>query len=226
MIDRLPFVRPFTPAGLRWRLVDAVVEGPAGFGLPTTRISTDGGGWWEAEFADMKAATPTHHRALRAMALRMRGGARLDVPFVELSPTGGLVPTGFADGSTFSDGSGFLSGSVTAVLAEAVALNDDSCRIQIEGGTPLLGGDVFSIWRGAELGSEMHATDGVEQIDAGLWQVSIGPQFRQAWAAGTVLNFNEPHCAMRLVDPDGGMWPRFDRSWHGRASARFVEALR
>lgn len=225
MIDRLPFQRPFTPVGLRWRLVDSVIEGPSSLGLPAARISTDGGGWWVAEFDEMKASTPAHHRALRAMTLRMRGGARLDVPFVEQSPTGGVSSVPFSDGSTFGDGSEFGSGAMEAELEEAVALNDDTALIRIVTGQALQGGDVFSIDNGGLLGSSMFATSRVEEVSAGLWSVEIGPQFRRAYAAGTVLNFNDPHCAMRLEDPEGGMWPRVTRGWHGMATARFVEAL-
>lgn len=226
MIDRLPLARPFLPAKLRWRLVDARVEGPAAFGLPPSGVTTDGGGWWEAELAEMRAATGVDHRALRAVALRLRGGARIDVPFLEQVPTGGLSEVPFSDGSSFSDGSLFLSGAVSATLEEAVAADDDTALIRIETGHPLLGGDVFSLVRSATLGEEMHATSRVEEVSTGLWSVEIGPQFRQAHAAGTVLNFNDPHCAMRLVDPDGGLWPTVTRSWIGRPSARFVEAVR
>ena len=209
MIDRLPFIRPFTPVGLRWRLVDSVIEGPAGLGLPAARISTDGGGWWVAEFDEMKASTPSHHRALRAMTMRMRGGQVFDVPFVEQSPTGGLS----------SDP------AMSATLEDAVALNADTALIRITSGQPLLGGDAFSIDNGEDEGSSLYMTSLVEEVSAGLWSVELGPQFRRAYAAGTVLDFKDPHCAMRLEDPEGAMWPRVTRGWHGNASARFVEAL-
>ena len=225
MIDRLPFVRPFTPAGLRWRLVDSVIEGAGGLGTPTTRISTYGGGWWVAEFEQMKVASPEHHRAMRAMAMRLRGGVRIDVPFVELRPTGGLSPVPFGDGSTFGDGSLFLSGEVGAILEEAVALNDDTALIRILTGHPLIGGDMFSIARPLDFGSGLYGTDRVEPLGDGVWSVTIGPQFRAAHPAGTVLNFNDPHCVMRLEDPEGSMWPRLTRGWHGTASARLVEAM-
>lgn len=225
VIDRLPFQRPFTPTGLRWRLVDSVIEGPSGLGLPAARISTDGGGWWVAQFDEMKAATPLHHRALRAMTLRMRGGRVFDVPFIEQAPTGALSTVPFSDGTTFGDGSEFVSGAMTAVLAADVALNDDTATIQISTGHVLQGGDVFSIDNGPLLGSSMFATSEVEEVSPGLWSVEIGPQFRRAHPAGTALNFNDPHCAMRLEDPEGAMWPRIVRGWHGTASALFVEAL-
>lgn len=225
MIDRLPFVRPFTPAGLRWRLVDSVIEGAGGLGTPTPRISTDGGGWWVAEFSEMKVSSPAHHRAMRAMALRLRGGVRIDVPFVELGPTGGLTSVPFAGGVTFSDGSEFGSGLVSAILEEGVALNDDEALIRITTGQVLTGGDVFSIERPLGCGSGLYVTDRVEDLGDGVWSVSIGPQFRAAHPAGTALNFNDPHCVMRLEDPEGSMWPRLTRGWHGTASARLVEAL-
>lgn len=225
MIDRLPFIRPFNPTGLRWRLVDAVIEGAGGLGTPTPRISTDGGGWWVAEFGEMKVSSPAHHRAMRAMAIRLRGGVRIDVPFVELAPTGGLTSVPFAGGVTFSDGSEFGSGAVSAVLEEAVALNDDAALIRITTGQLLTGGDVFSIERPLGFGSGLYATDRVADLGDGVWSVTIGPQFRASHPAGTALNFNDPHCVMRLEDPEGAMWPRLTRGWHGTASARLVEAL-
>lgn len=226
MIERLPFVRPFTPAGLRWRLVDSRIEGPDGFGVPAEAVTTDGGGWWTAEFSDMLAGRPEHHRALRAMAMRLRGGRRIDVPFVEQQATGGVSRVPFSDDATFSDGALWTSGAMSAVLEEAVSLRADTAKIRILTDHVLTGGDVFSLDRSGQLGSEMKATGGVTHLGGGVWEVELGPQFRQAHDAGAVLNFNAPLCAMRLNDPEGGLWPKATRGWNLRASARFEEAVR
>lgn len=220
----LPTIRPFTPGALRWRLVDARVEGPDGFGLPPVAVTTDGGGWWTADFGELKVAAPEHHRMMRAMALRLRGGARVEVPFVEQYPPGGLDRTSFDDGADFSDGAQMTSGQIAAVLESPVAVRDDTCVIHMTSGHRLLGGDVFSLSRGV-LGSELHMTDSVEDLGDNRWRVVIGPQFRAAHAAGTELEFNTPHCAMRLDDPDGGMWPTIEPGWRARATMKLVEAI-
>lgn len=226
MILSWPLERPFLPSGLRWRLADARTSGPDSFGLPRDVVTTDGGGWWVAEMSDLTGWSPEHHRAMRAMALQLRGGRRIDVPFLEERPTGGLTSVPFADGAPFSDDAEFQSGQVTAVLDEPLNLRSDVAVIRITSGHSLLGGDVFSLIRSAALGSELHMTAAVESLVGGRWAVEIGPQFRQDYPAGTEVNFNDPRCAMRLNDPDGGLWPSFDPSWTTRASARFEEAVR
>lgn len=227
MIETLPTARPFLPSGLRWRLATAEVEGPGGFGLPTDVGSTDGGGWWVAEYSDMQAGTPDHHRALRALAGRLRGGARIDVPFIEQRPTGGLhLPVPLSDGSTLSDGSAFTGGLMDAVLEDAVILRADELTLRIETGQSLLGGDMFSIWRGPDKGSELHCTSAVTALADNRWAVEIFPPLRQGHDADVALNFNTPACAMQLRDPEGAMWPRAQRNWNLKASALFVEALR
>lgn len=227
MIDTFPLIRPFTPSRLRWRLVDATVEGPAGFGLPADSGSTDGGGWWVAEFGDMQAGDPVMHRALRAMAGRLRGGRRVDVPFMEQAPTGGVhgaVP--FSDGTVFADGSGFTGGLMEATFEEDVDLRGVDALIRVTTGHALIGGEMWSVLRSPDLGSELHCLERVEEVDDGLWSVELFPPMRQEHLSGTALNFNTPACAMRLQDPNGDLWPTAERNWKLRASARFVEALR
>lgn len=227
MIDRLPLVRPFLPGRLRWRLADARLNGTAdSFGLPADVVTTDGGGWWVADFGLMRASSAAHHRALRAMALRLRGGRRVEVPFLEKASTGGLTSVGFSDGASFSDDTEFQSGAVTAVLDEPLALRADVAVIRITSGHQLLGGDVFSLLRSPTLGSELHATSAVEALSGNRWAVEIGPQFRQAYPAGTEVNFNDPCCAMRLNDPEGRLWPEAAPAWNVDAAARFEEAVR
>lgn len=226
MIERLPSASPFLPQSLRWRLADARTEGAGGFGIAPVSVTTDGGGYWVAEFGEMRAATDAQHRALRGLASRLRGGKRIDVPFVELAPTGGLEEVTFSDGTTYEDGTGEIVGLTQAVLEEAVAANDFTCLIRVTGGPDLRGVDVFSMIRSATLGEEMHQCDSLTEVEPGLWSATVGPQFRQAYDAGTALNFNDPACAMRLDDPEGQLWGRFDRSWIARPSARFVEAVR
>lgn len=227
MVDRLPLVRPFTPARLRWRLADARIEGPGSFGLAPEVVTTDGGGFWTASFGDMAAMKPAEHRALRSFATMFRGGVILDVPFLEQQPLGGLVATSFDDGTTFSDGSGWESGLVTAELAEACALRADTLKIRITSDHQMnVLGDAFSLLRSLEEGSELHIAGMVEQIDDQVWSVPIGPQTRRAYPSGYEVEFNQPCCAMRFNDTDGGLWPEFTRGWNPRASTQFQEAIR
>lgn len=226
MLDRLPLNRPYLPNQLRWRLVDSTVDGPESFGLPEDTVSTDGGGWWVADFGELQASRDEHHRAIRGLAVRLRGGRRIEVPYLEIAPTGGTVETSFSDDTLFADGSGFDHGLITAVLEEAVSLRDDTALIRITSGPGLRGSDVFSLLRSEELGSEMHMCDWIEEVSPGLWSVRFGPQMRQDHPAGTPVNLNDPTCAMRLQDKEGGLWGTAGRAWMMKASARFVEAVR
>lgn len=227
MIETFALSAPFLPERLRWRLVDVTVEGPGGFGLPADSGTTDGGGWWVAEFADMSVDSPITHRTLRAITGRFRGGRRIEVPFLEEAPTGGehgAVP--FSDGTVFADGSGFTGGLMEATLDEAAVLRADTLMIRVTTGHALVGGEMFSLLRSADLGSELHCTSRVEEVEAGLWSVEIFPPLRQAYAADVPVNFNTPSCAMRLDDSEGSLWPWAEIGWRMKASARFVEALR
>lgn len=226
MIERLPSAAPFLPQMMRWRLADARTEAAGGFGIPPVSVTTDGGGYWVAEFGEMRAATDPQHRALRGLAARMRGGKRINVPFFELAPTGGLEEVSFSDGTTYDDGTGEIAGLTSAVLEEAVAANAFTCLIRVTAGPDLRGDDVFSAIRSAALGEELHLCESLTLVEPGLWEATVAPQFRQAHAAGTELNFNDPACAMKLDDPEGQLWGRFDRTWIARPSARFVEAVR
>lgn len=224
MVLRLPLARPFLPARLRWRIADNRIEGPGGLGTPPERITTDGGGWWVAELGDMAALTPAEHRALRAFASRMRRRGVIDVPFLEQAPLGGLVTVPFSDGATFSDGAPWVGGAVTAMLETAAALRDDEALIRITHGPTLHPmGDVFSLDRGPLLGSELHVIEEATQEDANLWRVVFGTPLRQDWPAGAGVNFNDPHCAMRIADT-APLWGEFTRGWNTRSSAVFEEA--
>lgn len=225
MVDRLPLAAPFAAARLRWRLVDARLSGPGSFGLPPETITTDGGGWWEVMRAGMDIYDADEQRAMRAVALRLRGGRRIDVPFQEESATGGLRRVTWSDGTLSSDGTGIISGAIVAYLAEPVALRADEAVIDIPGGPPLLGGDAFSLFRSPALGSELHATEEVERIATDRWRVRVAPQFRQAHPAGAEVNFNDPACAMRVADAEG-LWPEFEPGWIGAGQTLFREALR
>lgn len=226
MVDRLPLARPFLPAKLRWRLADARLEGPGGLGVPPERITTDGGGWWVVELGDMAAMTPAEHRALRAFASRARRRGIVDVPFLEQDPVGGLVTVPFSDGSTFSDGAGWASGVISAALEEAAALRDDELTVRITSGHELHPfGDVFSLVRSSALGSEMHVVETAEALGSGLWRLRFGPNLRQAYPAGTEVDFNDPRCGMKVADT-AGLWPEFTRSWNARAAVVLEEAWR
>ena len=225
MIEPFPNVRPFLPAQLRWRVIETRQETDALLGQPSDRFNADGGGYVVASLRRMKVHDPAHHRAIRAMALSLRGGQLVSVPIFDpariASPVG-IVP--YADGVTHSDGTGFQSWSVQAVLEEPVALRDDEALVRVTSGHDLDVGVWFSLWRGVERGDEAHMASKVWNLGGGLWRMRIGPQFRQGHAAGTPLNFDRPCCTMKLKDPDGEMWPEIDRTLGGHASAYFEEA--
>lgn len=225
-MERLPNATPFLPAQLKWRIADSSLEGVDGFGIAPTTVTTDGGGYWVAEFKSMRGATDAHHRSLRGQASRLRGGKRIIVPFIEKSPSGGLGLAGFDDGTTYDDGTVETVGLISAELEEAVSLRADTALIRVTAGPNLRGSDIFSVMRTDGRGEEMHLCDDMVEVEPRLWAVTIGPQFRSAHPAGAALNFNDPGCTMRLVDPEGEFWPTADRGWIHRPSARFVEAVR
>lgn len=225
MLLQLPLVRPFSPGLIQPELVDSRTEGPGGFGLAPDSATTDGGGWWEYRLENMMAWKPDHFRALRAFALRARGGRRIIVPVIDkpqrITPLPDGVP--FSDGTTFSDGTMFEGGAVSAYLEEAVAIRADEATIVIESGQSLRGGDYFSLDRGALLGPELHLTDEVESLGSNRWRVHIGPHFRQAHPAGAACDFDRPAFTATL-QTTSGLWPKIAPDWIARSEAVFVEA--
>lgn len=225
VILRLPRSRPFTPRDFRWRLAGHIIQGPERMGLPPVMGTTEGGGWWTAELNSPPFNDPVHHRAVRALALKLRGGRVVDVPFTDPAPLGSTVVTGFSDGTSFTDGTGFSGGTASATLEMAASLRADEATVRVTSGHIIRPGHAFSLFRSVERGSELHMVDEVSDLGGGLFEITFGPNLRQGYPAGAALDFNEPRCAMRLVDPDGGLWPSVEIGGFAKVEMKFAEAL-
>lgn len=216
-----PFLGAVTP-----RIVDARTEAPGGYGFPAPAGTVDGGGWWQVDVEDMKGADTHHFNMARAFASSVRGGRRIRVPVRSggVSPGGRGARVGFSDGATFSDGSRFLGGLAEAYLVEAVGLRDDEAIIDLRSGQTLIGGEMFSIERGGDLGPELHLIDQVERASGTTWRVKVGPQFRASHEVGKEVNFNDPAFVATIPDP-APLWPKkTPGSRFFRIAATLVEA--
>lgn len=203
-------------------------------------IRTDGGGLWSAVLSNIMlsgASTSNgvqngdQHRAFRALRVLANGGASpIIVPrhdIIQPWPVVGGVPLvsygaiPHDDGSFFSDGTGYYQPVIDAVSVGSAALRDTSIVIEFIYGSPLGGGECFSIlhptmnWRMYEISTI--ADDGF-----GNSVVSFLPPLREAVTNVTAIEFDSPRCLMRLATLDG-MHSKLDAPWISTQSMAFLE---
>ncbi len=187
-------------------------------------IATDGGGRVFVEFDDPYLDVPRVAKAWRAVSAYLDGGARaIIVPFCDArhQPTQGRVTTTHSDGTTFSDETEYVQGDAFGEIAVSAALRATTLQLQglvlpedLEGGEWLSIDHPTMRWRAYRI-AEITAYDAV----AGTAIVSIRPPTREAVEAGTIVDFADPRCTMRL---DGPM-PSPTSIGYASGNARFVE---
>ncbi|KMO34705.1 hypothetical protein [Methylobacterium aquaticum] len=113
-------------------------------------------------------------------------------------PCSGAVP--HSDGATFSDGSGYAQSFTGATLAAPAALNATQISLNVPAGLAPLPGMRFST-----PDNRLHQIDDLLGFDGGsTWTVRIGPWLRAVYPVGTVMDFDNPRCRMRLASDDTG----------------------
>jgi hypothetical protein len=231
----------FYPSILHWpplldrdrRLVWALAAGTASGGRtisgaePKARL--DGGGVWIAGMGDVQVSSADQVRCWEALSAVLDGGA---TPVVmtcrreRFTPWPGSVTDPYeathSDDAPFSDGSVYVSDVVLASVYEAAALRATTLKIAIAAGAALRGGEYFSIEH-ETFSHRMYKIGGVVE-GSGYTELTIRPPLREAVAAGTRVEFDNPKCVMQLATPDAMDLP-LDMRFHGQASPKFVESF-
>jgi hypothetical protein len=211
----------FRPRRETWRILGAVTLGGQSTSGIIQTVDNSGGGFWGAEFRDIAIWETPALQSWRAWELiASNGSAEFIVPtcakrFSPIRRDGSRVP--HSDGTPFSDDTRFVSGG-DEYAAAAASLR--ATRLTLTASPPgvgILGGEDFTI---------EHATKGprlyrVMRVDGA--QIEVRPPLREAIPAGTVLDFANQRCVMKLAAPEG-MTLEIDRNRIGRASPSFVEA--
>lgn len=177
--------------------------------LPAVTVRSDGGGFWTASLNDIQLWYREYALLWRAVRQVAAGGVnplvvrRMDQlqPFPAGGPTTyGAIPHG--DGALFSDGSGYAQPVIDVKANAAAALRAVSLDLNLVNCASLVGGEVFSIGH-ATFGPRMYEIGTVTPLGGAFYRVTFNPPLREAVTAGTVIEFDEPRCTMKLVNASG-----------------------
>jgi hypothetical protein len=184
-----------------------------------------------AGMAGIRLATAEHQRVWQAFALAARGRAN---PF--MAPTFGrrtapwpilagkaqrsinCVP--LTDDILFSDGANIYSRVIEAKCEGTVAAGLTNLDIRMIKGSSPKAGHVFQA--GEYAYPIRKVVSSVEDVDDWVYSVIVAMPLREAIAADTDLNFDDPRFRARLEE-DGGLGVEMHGSKNGRPSISFVE---
>lgn len=191
----------FNPGRFSFEQQDVRVEGSTTSGGTSLSgiddpIRSDGGGFVVAEFSEGATFERDDVLAWRAITTGMDNGAtQVIVHFCDPlhQPVGERTTVPHSDDTTFDDDAEYLSGSSQAATVADAALRATSLSISITAPISLIGGEWFSI---------EHAVWGwraylIKAIDGDT--IEFRPPLREAVAAGTPIDFDDPRCVMRLA---------------------------
>lgn len=163
------------------------------------QVVVSGASRWALTFTDVPVRTREQIQSWRAIEAQLDGRANaILVPVYDWGRAPALpdrVP--FADGVPFSDGAEFRQAVTAIALAANATVNATVLQVTWNGPAPAAG-QHFS------LGQRVYR---VARVDlgsmTGTGRLTIRPWLRDAWSAGTMLNFTNPRCLMRLAKDDG-----------------------
>jgi hypothetical protein len=220
----LPFAR------LKWWPDAMVRTGGAALSGDEQVAVTDGGGSWRAQLPLGAVYGADRIRTYRSLVAQMQFGA---VPIVVPVPdrpqqprpgnpavTATEIP--HSDGSFHGDDAGYVNGGLLGSLAAPAALRATEIRIDFSAVGTLRGGEYFTI---------VHRTAGprlyllMRFIDDGgsTRNVMIWPPAREAMETGTIVDFGDPRCLMRLANPGEASALDLAPPWIARPVLQFVE---
>lgn len=155
-------------------------------------IESTGGGYWMAEFTNGRTRTREQGLAWRALVDSLDGGAAaINVLFCErlFAPINDTVRAPLED----HDPAALPNSFGASYTAAGAALRATTLTITGDSERALIGGEVFGVdhptwgWRAYRI---------IEKDGA---QITIRPPLREAIAGGTVLDFDNPRCQMKLA---------------------------
>lgn len=209
----------FAPDGIEAELELRELSGGVSLAGGEDVIATDGGGRWAFNLEEPYLDEAHVALSWRALSGYLGGGQPIIVRICDArhQPTSGFVEVTHSDGTPFSDDTGYLSGDAEVVAAADAALRATSLSIDvITLPRALLGGERFSIAHPMHL-DRLYA---ITEISDDGQTIRFVPPLREAVAAGTVLNFDDPRCVMRR---DGDMRSGTRFGFAESSGVRFVE---
>lgn len=218
------------PEDQRWSpMSGSVVEGGRTFSNKPLVSNWNAGGFWTATYKNVLVYGREAILVAQALEVLLQGGSEpIAIPRRPgpQAPGGGIIEyVPHSDGTPFSDGTLYASGDGRARVAIDAPRNATTLVIDWFGSDPLIGGEDFSVETdagpmmmriGMFLASEP-ITNGTRHT------VYVAPPIGQPIAAGAEVNFQDPHCTMRLANARefAAMLKHND---YGFFDAEFVEA--
>lgn len=186
-----------------------------------TQAGQNDAGFWMAAYSRVPAAGPARVKAYRRLSASLEGAAhQVLVPVFDVAnapwPTPGTYggTSDFTDGTEFSDDTEFADKAIVASVAVSAAKRANVIEVTESSIAEVEGGELFSIRNHLYVISEV--------VSDGLWR--IWPPLREAATAGDEVNFDRPHCLMRLID-DSADDLTLDMGRVGFPDMQFVETL-
>lgn len=224
----------FREANLTWELSGVAIGGGQSASGVSAVTRLDGGGLWQAKFAEIWLYTAAKRRGWRALSAIADGGVQplvvqvretFDAPFpvVSGSALASLPLCTFSDGATFSDGGEFASSTMSFFANATALLRSTSLVVKKVAGSALQGGEYFAIdhitksWRLYRIATAIDNGDGT-------FNVTFRPPLREAIAANTLLDFDRPRCVMRLASVSA-MDAVLEPPYNATVAVNFVEAF-
>lgn len=238
---RLP-ITLFPPGSHRWYPAGSALSGGTPISGPGQTADASAGGWWINDFEVAILRTLQQFAVWRALLGQLNSGVGLiEVPVLDiLQPwPGGVKPalTPFTDEASFSDGGQFLTNPIKATLNAnaympafpAPPLSPTQLQIAISVGNPLGGGEYLSII-GPSGNVRLHMVTSVSDTTilgptSSISTVTVIPPIREDMAAGTLVDFNDPRCTMKVdIASVADAWPTMTPPFLARPKIRFIEA--
>lgn len=192
----------------RWRLAGVTIAGGVNVGGLSRLARTDGGGLWTCAMTGIEVYGPERLHAAELLELQLEAGVTpIIVPRYNqhLAP----IPTGAAltaldtdiDDSLFEDPDYYTGLAIQAGVTANAALRATTLQVEFEVAAALMGAEPFSIMHPVR-GRRLYGVHSVGATVDDVTTITIRPPLREAVLADTRLDFDNPGCVMRLVNPD------------------------
>lgn len=231
MTDRLPHAFA-APDALQWGDTANWIQGGVTVYGEAQERSTSGGGAWVATCSEIPLLNEDDTRTWEALMLNWSlGDTKVIVPRCAGRIKARFALTGarntHSDGTPFSDGT-LYAGGVFGELAADVALRATTAQIILPPGAALFGSEPFTV-SGPTYGDRLYGVARILSVDpdTNTATVRFGKPAREAYPAGTPVDFGDPRCTMRAVMIDSASaWPTFDPAWQANVAMVFRETFR
>lgn len=182
-------------------------------------------GFWEIEYLDINLTGRDERRCWNAIRTMLNGTSGLIAVPVWSFDTAPYVSGEFeepiftphSDGTVFSDGSSHYQGKIYVTCALAASISQTTIKLDLGDAAPNLVGVRFSYL------NAFYETGPAISVVGTIWEVPIFPAIRAPIPLGTRLEFDRPHCLVRLEN-DRAMDVSLDYSTSDMVSVKFLEA--